>query len=131
MSMLRAETSRPSTTSAQVRGGGRLYTQSPVDGYSEQEMIREAQLRIEHNRQRLRLKQLLSTASDGGPTVKMSDLLLACELAKMPLSPEKMMETPFAMVRVLPQPCSPVVDRPARLPPRRAHRSPLTSACHA
>ena len=79
----RAETSRPSTTSAAVRGGGRLYTQSPIDGYSEAEMIREARLRIEHNKQRQKLKYLLSTASQGGPTVQTEDLLLACKLAKM------------------------------------------------
>ena len=100
LAMMRAETSRPSTTSAQVRGGGRLYTLSPIEGYSEAEMVREARLRIEHNKQRARLKHLLATASDGGPVVKTSELMLACEIAKLPLSPEKVASTPFAKVRV-------------------------------
>jgi len=95
----RAETSRPSTTSAVVRGGGRLYTQSPIDGYSEAEMIREARLRIEHNKQRQRLKQLLNTASEGGPTVHTQDLLLACKLAKMNVDETSVYSTPFAMGR--------------------------------
>ena len=77
---------RPSTTSAIVRGGGRLYSQSPLIGYSEAEMIREAQLRIEHNKSRQRLKHLLNTASQGGPTVQQQDLYLACQLAKMDMS---------------------------------------------
>lgn len=123
LSMIRAETARPSTTSAAVRGGGRLYMESPVDGYSEQEMIREAQLRIEHNKQRLRLKQLLSTAAEGGPTVKTQDLVLACQLAKMPVSPEKVLTTPFAAVRLAPRarPFSGPSMRSRILFPRLAH----------
>ena len=39
-------------TSAAVRAGGRLYVQSPLDGMSENEMINEARLRIQHNKQR-------------------------------------------------------------------------------
>lgn len=62
-------------------------------------MVREAQLRIQHNRQRLRLKQLLNTAADGGPTVKTNDLLLACQLAKMPMDSARVLTTPFAMDR--------------------------------
>jgi hypothetical protein len=61
-------------------------------------MIREAQLRINHNKQRQRLKQLLSTAADGGPTVKTQDLVLACELAKMPIDRSAVLSTPYAMV---------------------------------
>lgn len=99
LAMMRAETARPSTTSAAVRGGGRLYALSPIDGYSEQEMIKEAQLRLQHNKQRVRLKQLLNTASDGGPAVKTQDLLLACKLAKMPMDTQKVFGTPFALDR--------------------------------
>lgn len=62
-------------------------------------MIREAQLRINHNKQRQRLKQLLSTAADGGPTVKTQDLVLACELAKMPIDRSAVLSTPYAMER--------------------------------
>jgi hypothetical protein len=51
-------------------------------------MIQEARLRIEHNKQRHRLKQLLATAADGGASVKTQDLMLACELAKMPMDEE-------------------------------------------
>ena len=35
--------------------GGRLYTHSPLEGYSEEEMIQEARLRMEHNKQRQRV----------------------------------------------------------------------------
>ena len=62
-------------------------------------MVREAQPRLEHNKQRLRLKQLLATASEGGPTVKTKDLLLACQLAKVPVEPTKVLATPYAMDR--------------------------------
>jgi len=42
-------TARPTTTSAALRGGGRLYAQSPLNGYTEAEMIREAQLRTKRD----------------------------------------------------------------------------------
>jgi hypothetical protein len=87
------------TSSAQVRGGGRLFIQSPLYGYNESEMIREAQIRINHNRQRQRLKNLLHTAADGGSVVKTRDLLLACQLAKVNVETEHMQDTPFAVVR--------------------------------
>ena len=44
------------------------------------------QLRIEHNKSRQRLKHLLNTASQGGPTVQQQDLYLASQLAKMDMS---------------------------------------------
>ena len=95
--LLRSETTRPSTTaSSQVKGGGRLYTQSPIAGYTEAEMVREARLRIEHNKQRARLKKLLSTAAEGGAVVKMDDLILASELARMPMDRGALLSTPFA-----------------------------------
>ena len=63
-----------------------LTAQSPLAGYSEAEMIHEARLRMEHNKARHRLKHLLNTAAEGGPTVHTQDLLLACKLAKMDTS---------------------------------------------
>lgn len=98
---------RPQTSfvpsSAQLRGGGRLYTNSPLDGYSEAEMIAEAKLRMEHNKQRQRLKKLLHAASNGDSVVKTDDLLLACQLAKMPMDKAAVQNTPFAVVRVATQ----------------------------
>jgi len=60
-----------------------LYVQSPVSGLSENEMINEARIRIAHNKQRHKLKQLLATAANGGSVVSPRDLELACKLAKM------------------------------------------------
>lgn len=68
---------------SQIRGGGRLYVQSPVSGLSENEMINEARIRIAHNKQRHKLKQLLATAANGGSVVSPRELELACKLAKM------------------------------------------------
>jgi len=62
-------------------------------------MIKEAQLRLTHNKQRQRLKQLLQTASDGGPTVKTGDLLLACQLAKMPIDQSALLDSKFGYNR--------------------------------
>ena len=70
-------------TSAAVRAGGRLYVQSPLTGMSENEMINEARLRLQHNKQRLRLKNVLQASADGGSVVGTRDLLLACKLAKL------------------------------------------------
>jgi len=68
---------------AAVRAGGRLYVQSPLAGMSDNEMINEARIRMQHNKQRLRLKQLLATASEDGQRVNTRDLILACQLAKL------------------------------------------------
>ena len=73
--------SRPA--SACVRAGGRLYVQSPLQGMSENEMINEARIRLAHNKQRQRLKQLLATSANGGTVVQTKDLLLACRIAKL------------------------------------------------
>ena len=63
-------------------------------------MVREAQIRLEHNRQRQRLKHLLETASNGASMVKMNELLLACKLAKMPMDANRIVSTPdVGMVR--------------------------------
>jgi len=80
----------------QVRGGGRLYAQPPLQGYTEEEMCAEAQARHAHNRQRRRLKQLLTAASDDGATVETRDLLLAAKLAKMDLPEAMVADTPYA-----------------------------------
>ena len=69
---MRAETARPTSTSAVVRGGGRLYAQSPISGYSEQEMIKEAQLRLEHNKQRLRLDMQAAMLSNASAVVSLA-----------------------------------------------------------
>lgn len=101
-SPLRAESARGITSNrvTELRGGGRLFIQSPIQGYNESEMVREAQLRIEHNKQRMRLKRLLRTTANGGEIVNTRELALACELAKMPLGADRVNE--FAYRRVSP-----------------------------
>jgi len=74
--------------SAAVRAGGRLYVQSPLYGMSEAEMINEARMRLAHNKQRQRLKQLLHAASNGGSVVATKDLLLACRIARLDVGTE-------------------------------------------
>ena len=80
-----------------VKGGGRLYSEPPLAGYTEEEMVAEAQQRHAHNRQRRRLKQLLNAASEDGSTVATKDLLLAAKLAKLDLPEEMVADTPYAM----------------------------------
>lgn len=63
-----------------------MYIQSPLTGMTENEMINEARIRIQHNKQRQRLKSLLATAANGGSIVATKDLLLACRLAKLDMS---------------------------------------------
>ena len=79
-----------------VKGGGRLYAEPPLNGYTEEEMIAEARNRVQHNTQRRRLKQLLSAASEDGSTVATKDLLLAAKLAKMDLPEAMIADTPYA-----------------------------------
>ena len=74
--------------SAAVRAGGRLYVQSPLIGMSENEMINEARIRMDHNKQRAQLKRLLSTAANGGTVINTRDLLLACRIAKLDVGAE-------------------------------------------
>ena len=80
-----------------VRGGGRMYIDSPLAGYTEEEMVAEARNRQAHNRQRRRMKQLLSAATEDGATVATRDLLLAAKLAKMELPAEMIADTPYAV----------------------------------
>ncbi len=77
-----------------VRGWGRLYAESPLKQYTEEEMVREAQLRQEHNRQRRRMKQMLSAASSDGSNVATKDLLLAAKIANMDLPDGFVQKTP-------------------------------------
>jgi len=74
--------------SAAVRGGGRLYVQSPLVGMNESEMINEARIRLEHNKQRQKLKGLLATSANGGTLINTRDLLLACRIAKLDVGTE-------------------------------------------
>ena len=77
--------------------------QKLTSGYSEEEMVAEAQLRIAHNKQRRRMKQLLSAASEDGTTVATKDLLLAAKLAKMELPEAMVADTPYATGQSDPQ----------------------------
>ena len=47
-----------------VRGGGRLYIDSPVQGYTQAEMVRAARTRLAHNRQRAALRQMCQIFDD-------------------------------------------------------------------
>jgi len=85
-----------SSLMGQVKGGGRMYMQNPLAGYTEEEMVAEAKNRIQSNKQHRRLKQLLSAASEDGSTVATKDLLLAAKLAKMDLPEAMVADTPFA-----------------------------------
>jgi len=80
-----------------VGGGGRLFFNEPLAGYTEEEMCEEARSRLSHNRQRRRMKQLLSAASEDGTTVSTKDLLLSAKLAKMQLPDEMVADTKYAM----------------------------------
>ena len=55
---------RDNVVHGSVRGGGRLYHASPVEGYSEAEMITAARQRLRYNRQRAALKSMLSIFDD-------------------------------------------------------------------
>ena len=87
-----------STSTTIVRAGGRLYAESPVAGFTKEEMLREAKVRQEHNRQRSKLKQLLIAASGPGPaqTVSIDELLLSAKIAKMSLPEELLFKSPYA-----------------------------------
>lgn len=84
-----------STGSLIALARGRASTAS-LTGYTEEEMCAEAAQRIAHNKQRRRLKQLLSAASEDGTTIATKDLLLAAKLAKMELPEEMVADTPYA-----------------------------------
>lgn len=79
-------------TSATLRAGGRLYIQSPLEGMSENEMINEARMRIQHNKQRQQLKNLLHASANGKADLPTQDLMLACKIAKMDVGVENAYE---------------------------------------
>lgn len=60
---------------------------------SENEMIQQARIRMDHNKQRQRLKMLLSAAADGSSVVATKDLLLACKIAKLDIGTDNEAET--------------------------------------
>ena len=78
-----------------LKGGGGLYSAPPLHGYSEEDMVREAQLRNEYNRHRRQFKGMLSTASNGTSNVLMKDLCQAAKIAKMDLPDDLLKDRRF------------------------------------
>ena len=85
-----------SQASGIVRAGGRLFAQSPIAGFTKEEMMHEAKVRQEHNRQRAKLKQLLQASAGPGNTVSIEDLMLSAKIAKMSLPDELLFKSPYA-----------------------------------
>jgi len=85
-----------SQASGIVRAGGRLFSQSPIAGFTKEEMMHEAKVRQEHNRQRAKLKQLLQASAGPGNTVSIEDLMLSAKIAKMSLPDELLFKSPYA-----------------------------------
>jgi len=59
-------------------------------------MINEARIRMAHNKQRQRLKQLLATTANGGSAVSPRELQLACNLAKMDVANKEQLFSSYA-----------------------------------
>jgi len=85
-----------SQASGIVRAGGRLFAQSPIAGFTKEEMLHEAKVRQEHNRQRSKLKQLLQASAGPGNTVSVEDLMLSAKIAKMSLPDALLFNSPYA-----------------------------------
>ena len=85
-----------SQASGIVRAGGRLFAQSPIAGFTKEEMLHEAKVRQEHNRQRSKLKQLLQASAGPGNTVSVEDLMLSAKIAKMSLPDALLFKSPYA-----------------------------------
>ena len=85
-----------SQASGIVRAGGRLFAQSPIAGFTKEEMMHEAKVRQEHNRQRAKLKQLLQASAGPGKTMSIEDLMLSAKIAKMSLPDELLFKSPYA-----------------------------------
>ena len=85
-----------SQASSIVRAGGRLFAESPIAGFTKEEMLHEAKVRQEHNRQRAKLKQLLQATAGTGQTVSIDDLMLSAKIAKMSLPDELLFKSPYA-----------------------------------
>ena len=94
-------------------------------------MIAEAKNRMEANRQRRRMKQLLSAASDDGATVATKDLLFAAKLAKVALPEEFVSATPYVAVSVNAAPkraASAIITAPAARVQRSLMRDALLAS---
>ena len=91
----------PAAQNGAIRGGGALYHtySSPLQGYTEEEMVHEAQLRQAYNKKRRQFKQMLATASSGSSTVATKDLLLAAKIAQMDLPQELIKSSTFTAER--------------------------------
>lgn len=89
----------PPTTNGAVKGGGELWPRSPLEGYSEQEMIQEAQIRQAYNRKRRHFKEMLSMASGGSPTVYTKDVMQAAKLAHIDLASQALDNSIFVCER--------------------------------
>jgi hypothetical protein len=85
-----------SQASGIVRAGGRLFAHSPIAGFTKEEMLHEAKVRQEHNRQRSKLKQLLQASAGPGNTVSVEDLMLSAKIAKMSLPDALLFKSPYA-----------------------------------
>jgi len=62
----------------------------------QEQMVREAQLRQMHNRQRAQLKAFLQLSAGSSKTVGAEDLKLAAKLAKMSLPEDVLLKSPHA-----------------------------------
>ena len=58
-----------------------------VDGMGHEQMLREAQLRVQHNKQRQQLKGMLQLSAKGGDKVGVDQLQIAARLAGVELPP--------------------------------------------
>ena len=64
-----------------------LYAPRLVDGMGHEQMMREAQLRVQHNKRRRQLKGYLRLSAQGGETVGVDTLQIAARLAGVALPP--------------------------------------------
>ena len=111
-------------TCGAVRGGGRLFHNSPVDGYSQAEMIAAARQQKMYNTQRSRLAAMLATSQRAG-LVTDANLNLALSMAKgnADLQSFKAASTPET-VR------PPSVRYGVRPPPRVAWKAFMNDTCY-
>jgi len=72
------------------------YQRPSLNGYTEEEMVAEARCRIEHNKQRRVMKQILQEKAPVGSAVKTKDLMLAAKIAGMQVPPEIVADTRHA-----------------------------------
>ena len=79
-----------------IRAGGRLFAESPIAGFTKSEMLHEAKVRQDHNRQRSKLKQLLQASAGPDQTVSVEDLMLSAKIAKMSLPDTLLFKSPYS-----------------------------------